>query len=102
MVGLGFFFIALFAVGFWLASTRKLERSRLFLWTCLLALPTPWIAAELGWYVAEGGRQPWTIDGVLPTFLSVSSVSAENVWLSLSGFVLFYSALAVVGVFSMV
>ncbi len=102
MVALGFFFIALFATAFWLASVRKLERSRAFLWTCLIALPTPWIAAELGWYVAEGGRQPWTIDGVLPTFLSVSSVSAANVWTSLSAFVLLYSALAVVDIFLMV
>jgi cytochrome d ubiquinol oxidase subunit I len=30
-------------------------------------IPAPWIAAELGWFVAEFGRQPWTVDGVLPT-----------------------------------
>ena len=102
MAGLGFFFIALFALSFWLAARRQLDRSRLYLWICLLALPTPWIAAELGWYVAEGGRQPWTIDGVLPTFLSASSVSAQSVWLSLAGFVLFYSTLAVVDAFLMI
>jgi len=65
-------------------------------------LPLPWIAAELGWVVAEVGRQPWTIDGVLPTFLSVSSVPAMDVWISIAGFVLFYSVLAVVEVFLMV
>ena len=47
------------------------------------------------------GRQPWTIDGVLPTFLSVSSVPAANVWISLIGFVLLYSVLAVVEVYLM-
>jgi cytochrome d ubiquinol oxidase subunit I len=36
-------------------------------------IPTPWIAAELGWFVAEFGRQPWTVDGVLPTAMSVSA-----------------------------
>jgi cytochrome d ubiquinol oxidase subunit I len=102
MVGLGFLFIALFAVAFWQSSRRTLGRSRTFLWICLWALPTPWIAAELGWYVAEAGRQPWTIDGVLPTFLSASSVPAANVWVSLAGFVLFYSVLAVVDVALMV
>jgi cytochrome d ubiquinol oxidase subunit I len=102
MVGLGFGFIALFATAFVLACRRRLDRSRLFLWACLLALPAPWIAAELGWYVAEGGRQPWTIDGVLPTFLSVSSVPAGNVLLSLISFVLFYSVLAAVDGFLMV
>jgi len=52
--------------------------------------------------VAENGRQPWTIDGVLPTFLSASSVSAENVLYSLSGFILFYSLLAVVEFYLMI
>jgi cytochrome bd ubiquinol oxidase subunit I len=102
MVALGFFFIALFATVFWVASARQLERRRWLLRLCLCSLPLPWIAAELGWYVAEGGRQPWTIDGVLPTFLSVSSVPAADVMVSLAGFVLFYSALLVVELYLMV
>jgi cytochrome bd ubiquinol oxidase subunit I len=65
-------------------------------------LPLPWTAAELGWVVAEVERQPWTIDGVLPTFLAVSSVPVSDVWISLAGFLLFYSVLAVVEVFLMV
>jgi cytochrome d ubiquinol oxidase subunit I len=52
--------------------------------------------------VAEYGRQPWSIDGVLPTFLGVSVTPASNVALSLAGFVIFYSALAVVDVYLMV
>ena len=102
MVGLGFYFIALFGAMFVLASRRMVERYRWLLHVCLWSLPLPWVAAELGWVVAEVGRQPWTIDGVLPTFLSVSSVPASNVWISLAGFVLFYSVLAVVEVFLMV
>jgi cytochrome bd ubiquinol oxidase subunit I len=102
MVGLGFFFIALFAAMFYLASKRQLERQRWLLQICLWSLPLPWVAAELGWYVAETGRQPWTIDGVLPTFLSVSSVSATEVWISLGTFAVFYSALAVVELYLMV
>jgi len=60
------------------------------------------IAAELGWIVAEYGRQPWAIDGVLPTFLGVSTRPAGNVIASLAGFVVFYSALAAVEAFLMV
>jgi cytochrome d ubiquinol oxidase subunit I len=101
MVALGFYFIALFGTMFVLASRRIVERYHWLLRVCLWSLPLPWIAAELGWVVAEVGRQPWTIDGVLPTFLSVSSVPASNVWISLAGFVLFYSVLAVVEVFLM-
>jgi cytochrome d ubiquinol oxidase subunit I len=102
MVGLGFYFIALFATAFYLAARQRLAPSRAFLWVAFLSLPLPWVAAELGWIVAEYGRQPWAIDGVLPTFLGASPVPAANVWLSLSGFVLFYSALAVVDVFLLV
>jgi cytochrome d ubiquinol oxidase subunit I len=96
MVGLGLWFIALFAVSFWLSAKRQLDRWRPYLWAALLTLPLPWIAAELGWIVAEYGRQPWVIVGVLPTALGVSSTTATNVTLSLLGFALFYSALLVV------
>jgi cytochrome d ubiquinol oxidase subunit I len=102
MVGLGFYFIALFTVAFVLASRRELERYRSFLVVALSSLPLPWIAAELGWVVAEVGRQPWVIEGVLPTFLAVSSLSAANVWITLAGFVAFYSTLAVVDIYLMV
>jgi cytochrome d ubiquinol oxidase subunit I len=102
MVGLGIYFILLFGLLFYRASTRRLEASRWLLWVTALSLPLPWIAAELGWVVAEVGRQPWTIDGVLPTALSVSSLPALNVALSIGAFVLAYSALLVVEMFLMV
>jgi cytochrome bd ubiquinol oxidase subunit I len=102
MVGLGFYFIALFAFSFWLSARRRLDRHRAYLRLVLWSLPLPWAAAELGWFVAEYGRQPWTIDGVLPTYLSVSSISAGSVAASLAGFVLFYSALAIIELYLMV
>ena len=95
MVALGFYFIFLFAAASWYTSKLDFSRKwllRAFLWS----LPLPWLAAELGWFVAEYGRQPWAIDGVLPTFLASSSVSTAQVLFTLSGFVLFYSSLAVV------
>jgi cytochrome d ubiquinol oxidase subunit I len=102
MVGLGFFFILLFATAFYLSTRHRFEQNRWFLRVALFSLPLPWIAAELGWIVAEYGRQPWSIDGVLPTFLGVSAVPAAHVALSLTGFVVFYSALAVVDVYLLV
>ena len=101
MVGLGFFFIGLFAVAFTLASLRRLHDSRLFLRVALWSLPLPWIAAELGWYVAEVGRQPWVIEGVLPTFLAVSNLSTGSVLTTLLGFVAVYSVLLIVDVYLM-
>jgi cytochrome d ubiquinol oxidase subunit I len=102
MVGLGLFFIALFVTAFYLASRHRFERHPWFLKLAFFSLPLPWIAIELGWVVAEYGRQPWAVDGVLPTFLGVSRTAAGNVWFSLLGFAIFYSALAAVDAFLMV
>jgi cytochrome bd ubiquinol oxidase subunit I len=102
MVGLGFYFILFFAVAFYLSVRRSLDRARWFLWVAVFSLPLPWIAAELGWLVAEYGRQPWAIEGVLPTFLGASRLPTSSVWLSLAAFIVFYSALAVVDVYLMV
>jgi cytochrome d ubiquinol oxidase subunit I len=95
MVALGFFFIALFGFAFYLSSQRRCGKPW-FLRLAMYSLPLPWIAAELGWIVAEYGRQPWIIDGVMPTFLGASNIPASNVWASLLGFVLFYSTLAII------
>ena len=101
MVGLGLLFIFMFAFAFWVSATQRFERYRWFLRLCFYALPLPWVATSLGWIVAEVGRQPWVIEGILPTQLAASSVSGLQVLGSLIGFVLFYSALAVVDVYLM-
>jgi cytochrome bd ubiquinol oxidase subunit I len=99
MVGIGLLLILLFATAFYLSARHRFEQHRWFLRAAFFALPLPWIAAELGWVVAEYGRQPWAIDGVLPTFLGASPVPASSIALSISGFVIFYSALAVIDVY---
>jgi cytochrome d ubiquinol oxidase subunit I len=101
MVGAGLWLVALFAVSFYLSARRMLDRYRTYLWAALVSLPLPWIAIELGWIVAEYGRQPWAVEDVLPTFLAVSSTTAGNVLFSLTGFVIFYSALLVVDLYLM-
>lgn len=102
MVGLGVLMLALFALSFW--TTLKgacAYRPWLLRWAFWM-LPAPWLACELGWFVAEYGRQPWTIYGVLPTHLSVSTISPESLYGSLAGFVSFYTVLLVVEVYLMV
>lgn len=101
MVGCGFFFILLFIIAFILSSKNRFDK-RWFLWMAFLSFPLPWIAAELGWVVAEVGRQPWVIEGMLPTFMGVSSHTASALYVSIAGFVLLYSFLAVVEIYLMV
>ncbi|MDA3889452.1 MAG: cytochrome ubiquinol oxidase subunit I [Allgaiera sp.] len=96
MVALGFAFIATMAYFFFMASFRGMRFPRPALRLAVWMIPAPWIAAELGWIVAEVGRQPWTVDGVLPTALSVSHLSVTDLLITLTGFALFYSVLFVV------
>jgi cytochrome d ubiquinol oxidase subunit I len=100
MVVLGFYFIVLMATTFWTVSKRDFGRRGL-LTALLWSWPLPWVAIELGWIVAEYGRQPWAIDSVLPTFLGSSSLSSAQVLFTLCGFVLFYSTLLVIDVILM-
>ncbi|MDG1282370.1 MAG: cytochrome ubiquinol oxidase subunit I [Pseudorhodobacter sp.] len=96
MVALGFGFIATMAYFFWRSSFRGMNYPRPALWMAVVMIPAPWIAAEMGWFVAEFGRQPWTVDGVLPTAMSVSALSMTEVALTLAGFILFYTVLFII------
>ncbi len=96
MVGLGFYFIALTAVFFYLSSRRRLDRYPGLLRLAVLSIPLPWIAAELGWVVAEFGRQPWIIEGILPTAAAVSDLGAATVLATILGFAAIYTVLFIV------
>ncbi|PSB91757.1 cytochrome ubiquinol oxidase subunit I [Candidatus Pandoraea novymonadis] len=103
MVGLGILFLLTFLWAFWICARRRLlhpSNSCFLRWT-VWAIPLPWLAAELGWIVAEMGRQPWTIAGILPTHLSVSTLSARDLYLSLASFFIFYTALLIIEMFLM-
>ncbi|MDI1261515.1 cytochrome ubiquinol oxidase subunit I [Aquabacterium sp.] len=102
MVGLGFAMLVLFALAFWSTLKSAWAKKPWLLKAALWMLPTPWLACELGWFVAEYGRQPWTIYGVLPTHLSVSTLSVNSLYGSLAGFVGFYTVLLVVEMYLMV
>jgi cytochrome d ubiquinol oxidase subunit I len=102
MVGLGFAMLALFALAFWSTLKSDCMGKPWLLKTALWMLPAPWIACELGWFVAEYGRQPWTIYGVLPTHMSVSTLSVNSLYGSLAGFIGFYTVLLVVEMYLMV
>jgi cytochrome d ubiquinol oxidase subunit I len=97
MVLFGFIMLGIFAVSLW-HTMREEEAPRWLFHLALWSLPLPWLAAELGWFVAEFGRQPWVIDGVLPTFLGVSDLSVSDLVLTILGFTLLYSVLAVIEV----
>ena len=102
MVGVGFFFIAFFAFWFYRASVGKLDTSRPLLWVAVVALPLPWIAIEAGWFIAEYGRQPWAVEGVLPTFYAASGLKVSDLIISLGFFMTLYTVLLAIMVMLMV
>jgi len=100
MVGLGLLFILLSLLGYAYARRDRLEQAPLFLRVMLFAIPLPYIATEVGWIVAEVGRQPWIVYGVLRTSDAVSrSITATQVWGSLIGFTLLYGFLGIVDIY---
>ncbi len=102
MVAAGFTMLAFFVLAMIFSLQNSVDKRRWFLKIALWMIPVPFIANEVGWLVAELGRQPWTVFGVLPTWMSASTHSVAYMVFSLAGFVLIYSSFIVVEMFLMV
>jgi cytochrome d ubiquinol oxidase subunit I len=101
MVAIAFIILFIFAATFYYTAKRTIAEKKWLLKLALYSIPLPWIAAEMGWIVAEYGRQPWTISGILPTHLSTSNLDVSSVYFSLAGFVGFYTLLLVAELYLM-
>jgi len=101
MVGIGFLMLAMIGISFWSSIRHNMEQKPWLLKAHLWAIPLPWIACEMGWFVAEFGRQPWAIGEVLPTHLAVSSLTMTDLFLSLGSFIGLYTLLLVAEVYLM-
>ena len=100
MVGLGTLFLALGLLAVWFSLKDRLERYPLFLKLLVLVIPLPYLANQAGWIVAEMGRQPWIVYGVMKTSDAVSkSITVGQVAFSLTGFVLLYTLLGAMDIF---
>ena len=95
MVALGTLFPLLTIVG--LLLKKRLLESRWYLWVMLFSLPLPYLAMEMGWVLAEVGRQPWIVYGLLKTAVAASPVAEVQVMTTLAGFILVYGLLGIAG-----
>ncbi|HIE33080.1 MAG TPA: cytochrome ubiquinol oxidase subunit I, partial [Thermodesulfobacteriaceae bacterium] len=94
MVGLGIWFIIL---AIWAYRNRENpEISPGLLRALVLSIPLPYVASEAGWAVAEVGRQPWIVYGMMKTAEAVSPISSAQVTITLLAFVVFYTVLGVI------
>ena len=89
MVGGGCLFILLFLVLLW-------RPRRWSYWLALLCIPVAYVVSESGWLVAEFGRQPWTIQDMLPTWVGVSQLGSSSVMLTFFLFLLLFTTLLAV------
>lgn len=97
MVGLGFLFMALTVWGFLIR--KRLEDNPLYLKIMLWSIPLPYLAIEFGWMLAEVGRQPWIVYGIMKTKDAVSPIAASQVGVSLVAFMLVYGLLGLAAFF---
>jgi cytochrome d ubiquinol oxidase subunit I len=97
MVGLGTLFPLLMITGFVLR--KRLMENPWYLRVMLYALPLPYVANEAGWFLAEVGRQPWIVYGMMKTADAVAPISLSQVSFSILGFVLIYGLLGLTGIF---
>lgn len=100
MVAAGVLMIGLALAAMVLTGKGKTIQNRFLLKAMGLGIALPYIANSAGWILAEMGRQPWIVYGLQTVYEGVSaSVSGTEVLISLIGFALVYTVLAVVDVY---
>ena len=92
MVGIGVLMLALAWIGVW-ATRRGSLPSRRLLWTLSGFTFAGWVATLAGWLVAEIGRQPWLVTGVLKTADAVGAASGAALGASLTGYIVTYAGM---------
>jgi len=99
MVGLGIYFVIMTIIGVF--KRNRLVKSPFYLKIMLISIPLPYLAIELGWVLAEVGRQPWIVYGLMKTKDAVSPIATCQVATTLVSFVLVYGLLGAVGFYLM-
>jgi len=95
MVILGLYFIALFSLILFYTYREEIEKTKWLLKAALWSIPLGYVAGELGWAVAEVGRQPWAIQDVLPVQAAISGISSQSVQITFFLFLILFTALLV-------
>ncbi len=96
MVGLSMLFVLFFIVALFYAYKKDFTKVRWLQVVGIVMLPLGYIASESGWVLAELGRQPWTIQDMLPTWVAVSDISVGSVMLTFFIFLVLFTLLLVV------
>ncbi|HET7329993.1 cytochrome ubiquinol oxidase subunit I [Dyella sp.] len=102
MVAMGLAMLAFFVLATIYTMRNNVQHKRWLLKMAVWMIPVPFIACEMGWLVAELGRQPWTVYGMLPTWMSASTHSVGYMIFSIAGFVALYTLFILIEMYLMV
>lgn len=96
MVLLGGYFLVFFIVlAFMLYKSTFMQRSKLMQWLAITSIPLVWICSEAGWVTAEVGRQPWIIEGLMPTQAAISDITTSSVQITFFLFAIVFTGLLI-------
>jgi cytochrome d ubiquinol oxidase subunit I len=95
MAGLGFWFVLLFTVILYLLMANDIMHHRFWLRAALLSWPLGFVASELGWVVAEVGRQPWAVQDMLPVHIAMTDISGSSVMITVFAFAAIFTLLLI-------
>jgi cytochrome d ubiquinol oxidase subunit I len=103
MVGAAMLMLALAGYALFLTMGEMIDRQPRFLRFFVLAMALPYLANTTGWLMAEIGRVPWVVFGVMKIEDAVSpTVTTGMLWTSLIVYALVYGALIVAEIYLMV
>jgi cytochrome d ubiquinol oxidase subunit I len=92
----------IFGAAFYQSVRGKVLDKAWVLKAAVIGIPMPWIAVEMGWFVAEYGRQPWAVGDILPVNVAASALSSTELWLSLAAIMILYTLFLIAEVYLMV
>ena len=96
MVLLGTYFLLYFAVALLCVYKNDwLQKKKWLQWAAMISVPLMWVCSEAGWAVAEVGRQPWTVQDLLPTKAAISEIQAGSVILTFWLFAVIFTVLLI-------
>jgi len=95
MVGLGFLFVLLFIISLWLVLKNKTANKKWFYYSAICMIPLAYLATQMGWMVAEVGRQPWIIQDVMPVSAAVSKLTTGSVQVTFVLFAITFTVLLI-------
>lgn len=98
MVGIGGYLLLLMLTILWAERHKRLCHMRWLLWAAMLSIPLVYLSGQAGWIVAEVGRQPWVIQGLLPVKAAVSGVSANAVKTTFFLFIIIFTLFLVIDI----